>query len=39
MKGAITSLWRVWEESEGHTNSWRVFVDGKSIDVDRVSVS
>lgn len=36
MNQAISSLWGLWQESDGHSNSWRVFVDGKSVDVDRV---
>lgn len=37
MKNAMKSLWELWEESDGHTNSWRVFVDGRSVHPDHVS--
>lgn len=37
IKQAITSLWGLCQDSDGQSNSWRVFVDGQSVSVDHVS--
>jgi inositol-pentakisphosphate 2-kinase len=38
IKTAIGALWDLWSSSDGQSNNWRVFVDGKAIGPDEVSI-
>jgi inositol-pentakisphosphate 2-kinase len=35
---ALEGLWAGWRASEGKWNNWRVFVDGKEVSPEDVSI-